>query len=234
MTRSLLKSSADPASLPHTVHIQSEFLPVRAPDSLEQALLSSTDPAGPNVRLLRRWRRVSVRVPASVRSALGLQSATIVDISRYGAGLSTRMGLKLGDMITIELGSGRAIDAEVRWCSGDRMGVLFIQPLAVDDDLLPVEARQSDTEASPATGAAASTDQASGAQPPPQLKDVLHDIAAMQVAASRHAVRAISGWMAGKKQARIDRNQAKVIERACRKQGFAWLVDEEANPLQGE
>ncbi len=83
--------------------------------------------------LARREARITSHVEVEIEQEYGPSSLAIVnDISQFGMGVTTSAMLQAFDVITIvKLGYGR-IRAEVRWVDGDKIGVLFSEPVGMD------------------------------------------------------------------------------------------------------
>lgn len=93
------------------------------------------------VRRLRLWKRTPVHVAAVIATATGRWNGTVCDLTRYGAGITGSFELSEGDSVTLEFGS-RVIAAKARWRKGQRAGLAFCFPLAIDDPLLGTPAPQ--------------------------------------------------------------------------------------------
>ncbi|WP_429929838.1 PilZ domain-containing protein [Agrobacterium vitis] len=85
----------------------------------------------------RRWDRYQVRRPArimAVRSGLSgvtMRSATVLDISRGGAGIELDTGIGLGSHYYLEvLGIATRIGCAEAYRNGTRAGVKFLMPIS--------------------------------------------------------------------------------------------------------
>ena len=205
--------------------------PRRSPD-FDCQLLSRANIADPRVRMLRGWRRTPVRLEAEIATDAKRYAARVVDIARSGAGLLADHDLRPGDLLTIELQS-RRLAASVRWTGGKRVGVEFAEPLAADDALLKlcVSAGIVDT-----TGLGASSPDSANSSanskhievlPEPGFRAVLRSIYEQHSSAWQQTARTLFGWLASMRGDRNRGRQHELVERACRKQGFSWLVDED-------
>jgi len=180
-----------------------------------------------NIRLLRVWRRAQTHIGVEVLARQGRHAGVIRDISQFGAGLTGQFELARGEMVALELSDKRVVSAVVRWHRGNRGGVSFLRPLESGDPLL-VDLPDL---------------------PPPISAGSIHPTRKLWAtlrwpgSASRlavwfryqvpHAAQLVFGLMprvggngnegnAGAPSFR----EAQMLERACRKQGFAWLTEE--------
>lgn len=95
--------------------------------------------SGGNVMQCRNETRRNLNAPCRIRTGPGLaRSATIRDLSSDGCSLeATRIPLRRADIVTLNIGEARPIEAEVRWMrSGKGIGLRFLralQPHVLDD-----------------------------------------------------------------------------------------------------
>ena len=66
----------------------------------------------------------------------GRQRVIVADISSSGLGLSRCAGLSPGDLVTVELASGRTLSGCAVWVDGQRAGIQLREPLSINDPLL--------------------------------------------------------------------------------------------------
>lgn len=239
MTLPALKTSgtmSDARHDPRDTQTRHPEAAARPSPEFDRMLLVRPYIADPKVRMLRGWRRTLVRHAAIVVSGGRRHDALVLDVSRFGAGLCLGHGLHPGDSLTIELISGRRIEASVRWTVGDNLGVVFFEPLLADDELLSTSGHCSAVETSLRGDASRSvTDGRHAASLPPLgLREVLRLIYAQHEAAWRQIALSISERYRQRRGDRDRRRQREMLERACRKQGFSWLAAEEACPVQSE
>ena len=177
------------------------------------------------IRRLRAARRLAANIPAQLKSERWVQPVEVRNISLTGAGLRGAFDARPGETLTILLQDGRALQAEVRWSRAGFCGLQFTSPLRVDDpvfdgrmlactrtmpggnsaQIIPVHGSASDQQlpAAPMLSVA----------PLPSTRQL--DQRSMSIINSVFltALKAMS---------------QRRLERSCRKQGFAWLVDETA------
>lgn len=77
-----------------------------------------------------REPRIQSHIEVEIEQEFGSNCSAIVnDVSQYGMGVTTNAMLQVFDVITIvKAGYGR-FRAEVRWIEGNRLGVLFSEPV---------------------------------------------------------------------------------------------------------
>lgn len=153
------------------------------------------------VRLLRLHRRTMAEVEIVLRQQGSEQNVLLRDVSATGAGLRGAQGLVVGDTVELVVSGFGTVEAEVRWQRHDRCGVVF---LATCSSAAPAPA--GDTAA--ASGIAASW----LSRPVPAVIERIGRFwTAFAVARTRRA----------------EGRERRMMERACRKNGFAWLAEEE-------
>ncbi|GAB5486501.1 MAG: hypothetical protein Pars2KO_00710 [Parasphingorhabdus sp.] len=81
----------------------------------------------------QREMRFQSHIEVEIEREFGPSSSAIVtDVSEFGMGVTTSALLQAFDVITIvKMGYGR-IRAEVRWVNGNKVGVLFSEPVGMD------------------------------------------------------------------------------------------------------
>ena len=91
------------------------------------------DPTHDHSQPIQRESRIESHIEVEIEQDYGPSSPAIVnDISEFGMGVTTSALLQAFDVITIvKLGYGR-IRAEVRWVEGNKIGVLFSEPVGLD------------------------------------------------------------------------------------------------------
>jgi len=182
---------------------------------VNQPTVEPTSEEQTNIRLLRVWRRIPTRIGVDVMTGEGNSAGVIRDISRHGAGLTGSFGVTRKDRVTLHFADGRLIQAQVRWHRGNRCGVSFAEPLAVDDALV----RDPDEvdPLPPEQGAVLTPE-----HPTSSLKRyvdlTVRILVRMLLDDNRQPLSA--------KCRRVQSRETQMVERACREQGFAWLSDE--------
>lgn len=163
------------------------------------------------VRRLRVLARSRVSIPA-----LGVQGAKtfaveIVNVSQSGAGLHATHSANLDEPISLHLANGQQLTGRVRWAKMGFCGLEFEEPLAFDHRLLG----QIERPAAP-----------NRANPSGAFGAILRHVRFFTRRA-RNALRSGCAWI---RIAAIEnrlRSEQRMVEKACRKQGHAWLVDGE-------
>ncbi len=84
----------------------------------------------------RRWPRRAVLENCKVLCAGTFRTAFVRDASAGGLGLDRVAGLKRGDIVTVELSTGRQFNGLVSWTSGSEAGVKFTKLLDASDPLI--------------------------------------------------------------------------------------------------
>jgi hypothetical protein len=179
-----------------------------------------------NIRVLRVWRRALTRISVEFITEQGCQTGVIRNISHQGAGLTGCFDGCRGDVVTLHFNDGRLIPAQVRWHRGYYCGVSFLEPLANDDPLLKglvaTAPAPQQVQIAPATGASLQV----------KLRDWVLGMAIRllrQLKMSRQS--AVQFLADGRKHKMVgdvhvvQSRDAKMLARACRKQGYAWLVE---------
>ncbi len=186
-------------------------------------ITDSSEDDDPKIRVLRARRRISVQLDAELLSKGRCQSTLVCDVSRYGVGLTGIQSVKKGEFVALKLPGGQIIHGNVRWHRGNRCGIAFFEPLAEDAPLM-VAARME----------ALCTSRETTVTP--------NDVAPISLS-TRHSLQSwLCSVFAVAKLSNVSRGLAvllrtlrseanrthddRVIERACRRQGFAWLTDE--------
>ena len=158
-------------------------------------------PEASNVRRLRRWKRNPVMIPAELHTLAAMQRVLIRDISRHGAGLVGAHAFDRDEPVTLVIGNGRRFAARLRWRIGMRAGLAFDQPLPDGDSL---------------------------------LDGIVEPIIAAETGrqnAIETRIRSGAGrtWLAAIRSLVGRPGDDRMIARACRKQGFAWLTEADDN-----
>lgn len=84
----------------------------------------------------RRQERLTVHWPVSLEVNGRWENGTLRDISTSGMGLSDCRFHPVGTEVVAHLQSGRYLAGRVQWSRDDRLGAVFLSPLAQDDPLL--------------------------------------------------------------------------------------------------
>ena len=158
-----------------------------------------------NIRALAKWQ--STFVPIEVRN-----------ISQGGAGLRIRASIAAGAHLLVAMPDGRQISGRVRWSRLGFCGIEFEQPLAGDDELFgelkPREPLGADLAA--ASIVAFPARNPSGGDAARSRSEPVRDRGPFQSALEGLQKLCKAGG---------NRQRDKLVERACRKQGFSWLAD---------
>lgn len=151
------------------------------------------------MRRLRVGRRVGVSIPAVIILADVRLPVSICDIAIDGIGFRGQTGIPVGETVKLSTGEGWAVTGKVIWASNGRGGIQLEHPLSTDNGALHLR-------------------ELAGCQ----LRD-------LRIASQRPLQSSVlSRHWAKLKSALFRRSKrSKMVERACRKQGFSWLVDEE-------
>jgi hypothetical protein len=201
-----------------------------------ETLLGDTQRFGhTNVRVLRVWRRSPTHINVELLSPAGRQPGVIQNISRYGAGLTGAFDVSRKDRATLRLSDGRVILVHLRWRIGDRCGLSFIHPLESNDPLLG-DARsksQSWRHTKPSERFGQTKLQSVGG-----FKSTIFFLIVGLVKSVEQVSRSFL-WARNHRaeQRHVKAKQLRnmrMLERACRKQGFSWLVDEDAQTIYAE
>lgn len=204
-------------------------------ETIEQSQLQSTAlPAqianlgqddDPKIRVLRAKRRTSTQIDADLVSASGCQATIVCNVSRYGAGLVGIHGVRKSEIVALRLLGGQIIHGNVRWHRGNRCGIAFLEPLA-DNSQLMIEAGLTLSSAVPKIA-----------------------VRLPQLFAAPHSIKSVAAWLRSILKAPLAmksfrmlralspdlrshlhrKSPDRAMQRACREQGFAWLIDEETN-----
>lgn len=84
----------------------------------------------------RRHRRVAIDESAEIVLGAHVYQARLVDASIGGLGIEGPRLLLQGDAVTVRLGDGRKLRANVAWVNGTLAGLRFMAPLEATDPLL--------------------------------------------------------------------------------------------------
>lgn len=164
-----------------------------------------------NVRLLRLRRRT--RIGARIVIDVGglLLPATIFDISETGAGLVSTAVIAPGDTVTLIFPDGSSKASTVRWRDGSRCGVALTS--ASNGGTI---AQHSGKGSARHTGNTATSELAAPARAEGDSSARLSTMQKLSAVLRRTSARRTS--------------DQKMLERACRKNGHAWLVDDDCWP----
>lgn len=184
----------------------------------------------PKIRVLRARRRISTQIKAELLTASGCQPTVICDVSQFGAGLVGSHDVKKGEFVAIKLLGGRIVHGCVRWHRGNRCGIAFFEPLADDATLIGDADRTARVGLKDAQ--ADSSNLAPTARLDPLARTALRHLWSQSIVA-QEALRNTFQKLRGRlRELRAQRHQTwhdRAIERACREQGFAWLVEDETS-----
>jgi hypothetical protein len=179
-----------------------------------------------NVRRLRQNKRSQTNITAVLITDQYTSKTEIRNLSVTGAGIRCTGPVKQGAQVTVELPDGRRLLTLVRWHRMGFCGIEFLEALAEDDVLF---AGIASANLVPANRFPCPADEqgrrqvvavpVGSATPPPEsmIKKAFRPFFVM---ASRQRSR-ITAYNLSKRQQR----EKRMVERACRKQGFSWLVD---------
>jgi hypothetical protein len=96
----------------------------------------------PQIRLLRRHRRLPTQIRAVLYHHDSFQPTTIFDTSVGGVGIEGAKGLFHGDEVKIGLVSGQTYNGVVRWWFNGRCGIAFKNVLDDDDALMQLASKK--------------------------------------------------------------------------------------------
>ena len=82
--------------------------------------------------LVTRDPRVAVLRSAMIHSARGVEQGRVRNLSRSGARLESAIPFRPADVVTIDFGEGRLVEAVVRWSDEERFGVAFDEPIEIE------------------------------------------------------------------------------------------------------
>jgi PilZ domain len=178
-----------------------------------------------NIRRLRLLKRQRVQLAALAETAEGHVAVEIKNISQTGAGLLATAHFARNEEILLHLPGGRELRAHVRWRRLGFCGVEFDAPLAFDDPVLPglsPRVGASDQVWTPAAPERTLTPQF------PALQTIVraHNRARRTLALPAGRLHT---WLKARSIWRELRRHQRLIEAACRKQGFAWLTEPESH-----
>lgn len=175
------------------------------------------------VRRLRAVPRLPANIPAQLKSDRWVQPVEVRNISLTGAGLRGAFDARPGETLTILLQDGRTLSAEVRWSRMGFCGLQFVTALRVDDPLF--EGRMLARARSIQTGATAQIISVHSSASDPALPAASMLSVASSPVEVQTTERPISFFNSVFLTA-LKAMSPRRLERSCRKQGFAWLVDE--------
>ena len=176
------------------------------------------------IRVLRARRRISVQLDAELLSEGRCQSTIVCDVSRYGAGLAGVLNVRKGEFVALRLPGGQIIQGNVRWHHGNRCGIAFFEPLAEDAPLMVAAGIKAlctsrETTVTPKDVAPISL--------PTRQSLRLWLCSVFAVAWLSNVSRELAVLLRTLRSEANRTQDDRVMERACRRQGFAWLTDEE-------
>ena len=97
---------------------------------------AKTNAAAPDALKQRAFERHDTRMRALLHFRARYQSVIVRDVSPGGMKLEKAFGLMPGDIVTIELMSGRAFQGKVMWSVAPFCGLAFENTLEQQDPLL--------------------------------------------------------------------------------------------------
>ena len=171
-----------------------------------------------NVRKLRIYARRKVIIHALAKWQSAFVPIEVRNISRGGAGLRIQACIAAGIPLVVAMPSGRQISGRVRWSRQGFCGIEFEQPLSHDDELL---GESEPHEPMGADFAAASIVAFPVSGPSGGVKDTARGVRAAGRGLLQTALEGLQ------KVCRTSgrRRRETLMEKACRKQGFSWLID---------
>ena len=187
-------------------------------------ITGSSEDDDPKIRVLRARRRISVQLDAELLSEGRCQSTLVCDVSRYGAGLAGVLNVRKGEFVALKLPGGQIIQGNVRWHRGNRCGIAFFEPLAEDAPVMVaagMEALCTSRETTVTPKDVAPISLSTGQS----LLSYL--CSAFAVARLSNVSRELAVLLRTLRSKANRTRDDRVMERACRRQGFAWLTDEE-------
>ena len=162
------------------------------------------------IRVLRVWRRAKTHMDAELLIDDECRPIVICDVSKFGVGIVGAHDARIGQPVCVQLADGRKLAARVRWRLGDRCGLALTTPLAESDPLI------SGMQSPPRPGPAKS------------IVSVSDHLITAAITTGRKAVLFLGGWLRQRNAERRKTGTARLIERACREQGFSWLAEDDA------
>lgn len=166
---------------------------------------------GDNVRRLRLEQRSRVSIPALAITSKGAFTAEIRNVSQRGCGVYVSREVNAGDAIRLVTQSGDESSGRVRWARLCFCGVEFDEPRCIDAGNLHAWQATAIPTASYTVGMRSSR------------SDFMRSVSRVLTGLIR-LVRlecAAASMRAGR------RRSQKEVERACRKQGFSWLAEDQ-------
>lgn len=178
-----------------------------------------------NVRTLRLLGRKKTAIHAFASINNNVYPIEIRNISRGGAGIWLAHAVEINAPLNIHLISGRTIACHAVWSRLGFCGLMFETPLADSDELhaVPETSRQAAAATPPHTQPA----QLSQHRP---TQAISHQPGVPRQNAIQRAVeRLVTAYRAAAAKRRFRQERA-MSEIACRKQGYAWLVEHDFSP----
>lgn len=160
-----------------------------------------------NVRKLRVWKRREVSVSAHVVSGNSSLPITISDVSVMGVGFRGQTGLADWTAIEVRLPDGRSLPGTLVWSHNGRGGIELETPLEADDPLFG----QLDD----------------GPRKRIQYQGMKADTEGVSFSMIRAAWQRLTSATGQSPTSTPGAQSQKSVERACRKQGFSWMTDED-------
>jgi hypothetical protein len=132
-----IASAATAAGYPLLLDFQAHTLDLKAvSDGGSPCVSDDGDLKIPAWTERRNERRRPLGCGGLLYSRTGRQRVIVADISSSGLGLSRCAGLSTGDLVTVELATGRTLSGCAVWVDGQRAGVQLREPLSLNDPLL--------------------------------------------------------------------------------------------------
>ena len=107
--------------------------PLDPGSALERALEQTAQASG--FRHARAERRRIIRTGQITANAIS-QAVRVRNMSKTGAMVETGLALRIGDLISLDIGLSSPMEAEVRWAKNGQAGLRFVQPVDLDAVLL--------------------------------------------------------------------------------------------------
>jgi hypothetical protein len=115
----------------------STWIAREAGDEMEQISIEAR-----HVQSTRRWTRHHVNLPVRIIALNGILTTPIPargsEISRAGMALHAKVALKPGDLMQLQFPTSKPsrVNAVVRNCTGERLGLEFLSQLPPDDEAM--------------------------------------------------------------------------------------------------
>ena len=83
---------------------------------------------------VKRAPRVDLRQPAVLINSDGIaMDVVLLDLSSSGFKIEAPETLRIGEVVTLQVGRSSEMKAQVRWALGDQAGGVFITPVHLDE-----------------------------------------------------------------------------------------------------